>query len=37
MVLDLVHNNRSIGVPIFSCNRRLSFLFQELENTTFFR
>jgi hypothetical protein len=33
MVIDLVRNKRSIGVPIFSCDQRLSFLFHELENT----
>jgi hypothetical protein len=37
MVIDLVHNKRSIGVPIFSGNRRQSFLFHELENTAIFK
>jgi hypothetical protein len=31
MVIDLVHNKRSIGVSIFSCNSRLG-LREETEN-----
>jgi len=35
MVLDLVHNNRFIGGPIFACNRRVSFMFRSWKTPQF--